>query len=437
MFELVAEKFQNALKVLRGHHRISEINVHDALRDIRKALLEADVNFTVAKNFIQKVKDKAVGEKVIDSVSPGQMITKIIHDEMLALLSMGVKPPSLKGDFHAILMAGLQGSGKTTTCGKLGLWLKNKGLRVLLVAADTQRPAAREQLRVLAKQEDLGFFTMDTSDPVCIVTQALKEAKGAYHRMIVDTAGRLHVDIELMQEISKVQKALEPEEIFFVADAMTGQDAVKTAQVFRDTLPLTGIILTKTDGDARGGAALSMASTIGHGIHFVGTGEKLTQFEPFYPDRLTSRILGMGDIVSLVEKAKAVVDEKEAKKMEEKFRKNALDLDDFLTSLRQMKKMGSFSTLLQMIPGMPKIESKDMDEKQLVYVEAMISSMTAQERKNPMILNGSRRKRISRGSGRPVEEINRLLKQFRDMKLMMKQMNSMMGSRKLPFGFGR
>ncbi len=435
MFELVSEKFQNALKILRGHHRISEGNVNDALRDIRKALLEADVNFTVAKDFIQKVKEKAIGEKVTESVSPGQMITKIIHDEMLALLSMGVTPPSLKGEFRAILMAGLQGSGKTTTCGKLALWLKDKGLRTILVAADTQRPAAREQLRVLAEQGNVGFFTLDSSDPVVIVKQALKEAKGAYHRMIVDTAGRLHVDTELMQEISKVQEALQPEEVFFVADAMTGQDAVKTAKVFHDTLPLTGIILTKTDGDARGGAAISMASTIGKGIHFVGTGEKLAQFEPFYPDRLVSRILGMGDIVSLVEKAQALVNEKDAKKMEEKFRKNEIDLDDFLTTLRQIKKMGPLSSIIQMLPGMPKVDTKDMDEKQLVYVEALISSMTHQERRNPMLLNGNRKKRIARGSGRSVEEINRLLKQFRDMKTMMKRMNIFMDKGKMPLGF--
>ena len=327
-------------------------------------------------------------------------------------------------------MTGLQGCGKTTTCAKLALWFKGKGLKTLLVAADTQRPAAREQLRVLAGQVEAGFFTLeDVKDPCAIVNAALEHAKssGEYQRIVVDTAGRLHVDQELMDELVRVSEKMKPDEILYTADAMTGQDAVKTVKTFLERLSLTGVVLTKMDGDARGGAVMSMASVTGKGIKFVGVGEKIDQFEPFYPERAATRILGMGDIVSLVEKAQQAVDEEEAAKLERKIRKNEFDLQDFLSSLRQIKKMGPIQNLIKMIPGMPRINPGDINEKGLLHIEAMISSMTPKEREKPAILNGSRKKRIAKGSGRSVEEVNRLLKQFREMKDMMRRMQSLMG----------
>ena len=431
MFDSISEKFQNVLRYVRGQHRITEENIHDALREIRKALLDADVNYTVVKQFIDDVKQKAMGSEVVQSVTAGQMMTKIIYDEMLGLLSKDASELNLVPSVQKILMVGLQGCGKTTTCAKLAVWFKSKGLKPLLIAADTQRPAAREQLRVLANQTGAGFFTIEgSSNPVEIAMAALDYAKSDadFNRLIFDTAGRLHVDTELMDELTRVAEAIKPEEILYTADAMTGQDAVKTVKVFTERLPVTGVVLTKMDGDARGGAVMSMASVTGKGVKFVGIGEKIENFEPFYPDRAASRILGMGDIVSLVEKAQHAVDEKEAKKLEQKIRRNEFDLEDFLSSIRQIKKMGPLQSIVQMIPGMPKIKPGDIDEKNLIYIEAIISSMTPKEREKPMVINGSRKKRIARGAGRSVEEVNRLLKQFREMKVMMKRMQSMLGS---------
>ena len=440
MFDTISDKFQNIFRAIKGHHKISESNISDALREVRKALLEADVNYTVIKTFIKDVKEKALGESVVQSVTPGQMITKIIHDEMVDLLSKDKSELSLNNSLQNILMVGLQGCGKTTTCAKLALWYKTKDLPPLLCAADTQRPAAREQLRVLAKQIGVDFFTIeDEKDPSVIAKKAFEYAKANTQckRLIIDTAGRLHVDNELMAELVKITSTVKQNEILLTADAMTGQDAVKTAKSFSETLNLTGVVLTKMDGDARGGAIMSMASITGKAIKFVGTGEKIENFEFFHPDRVASRILGMGDIVSLVEKAQSFVDEKEAEKMAKKFKKNQFDFEDFRTSIKQIKKMGSMQSIMKMIPGMPKIDPKDMDEKQLIYVEAMINSMTKKEREKPGIINGSRKKRISKGSGRTVEEVNRLLKQFREMKTMMKRMQKMMGRggamSKLPF----
>ena len=430
MFDSISEKFQNVWRTIRGQHRISEDNIHETLREIRKALLEADVSYTVVKTFMDDVKQKALGTEVVQSISAGQMITKIIYDEMLMLLSKGANELSIKGDFQKILMVGLQGCGKTTTCAKLALWFKSKGLTTLLVGADTQRPAAREQLRVLSQQVGADYFTLDTEkDPRKIVSEALKHARqsGLYQRVIVDTAGRLHVDEELMSQLVDVSSVQSPDEILNTVDAMTGQDAVKTVKAFSEKLPLSGVVLTKMDGDARGGAVMSMASITGKGIKFVGVGEKIDQFEPFYPDRVASRILGMGDIVSLVEKAQQAVDEKEAQKLDQKIKKNEFDLQDFLSSIRQIKKMGPLQSLMKMIPGMPKINPGDIDERGILYIEAIISSMTPKERSKPAILNGSRKKRIAHGSGRTVEEVNRLLKQFRDMKEMMKRMQGLMG----------
>jgi signal recognition particle subunit SRP54 len=430
VFEIISEKFQTIFKTLRGHHRISETNIQESLREIRKALLEADVSYTVVKDFISLVKEKSLGEKVLDAVSPGQMMTKLIYDEMVLFLSRGAQELSLAHSFQTLLVVGLQGCGKTTTCAKLALWYKEKGLKPLLVAADTQRPAAKEQLRVLSSQAGVDFFTIpEEKDPLVIVRSAWKQAKEGSNpcdRMIVDTAGRLHVDEELMKELARLSEAVHPENILLTTDAMLGQDAVKTGEAFSRYLNLTGIILTKMDGDARGGAAMSMAAVTGKSVQFVGIGEKIHQFEPFYPDRMASRILGMGDILSLVEKAQQNVDVKEAKKLETKIRKNEFDLEDFLTAFQQIKKMGSMQSLLQMIPGMPRVDPKDMDENKMVRVEAIIRSMTPKERSAPGIINGNRKKRISRGCGRSVEEINRLLKDFREMKTLMKRMQPLL-----------
>lgn len=442
MFDNISDQFQNIFRTLKGHHRISENNISDALREIRKALLEADVNYSIVKEFIAKVKNDAVGQEVIASVTPGQMMTKIIHDEMVSLLSQDSMELNLNLSFQSILMVGLQGCGKTTTCAKLALWFKNKELKTLLVAADTQRPAARDQLEILAKQIDVDFFTiLQEKDPSIIAKQALDFCKksGGFHRMIIDTAGRLHIDQELMNELKQVSTILKPDEVLYTGDAMTGQDAVKSVKVFNEQMNLTGVVLTKMDGDARGGAIMSMASITKKSVKFVGTGEKIEDFELFYPDRIASRILGMGDIISLVEKTQKVIDIKEAEKLEKKFRKNEFDLGDFLISIRQIKKMGSFQSIMKMIPGMPKINPKDIDEKKMVYIEAIINSMTPKERSKPAILNGNRKKRIAKGSGRSVEEINRLLKQFREMKTMMKRMKKIMGKGMmpdLPFGMG-
>ncbi|MBN2143374.1 MAG: signal recognition particle protein [Candidatus Aureabacteria bacterium] len=436
MFETISEKFQVIFKTLRGHHRISEANITDSLREIRKALLEADVSYTIVRDFIKEVKEKSLGEKVLDLVSPGQMMTKIIYDEMVRFLSMGACELPLDRSFQTLMIVGLQGCGKTTTCAKLAFWFKEKGLRTLLVGADAQRPAAKEQLRTLAGQTDVDFFTLDEEkNPLAIVHAALKKAKddNLYHRMVVDTAGRLHVDEELMKELTLLSQSARPDHILLTTDAMLGQDSVKTGEAFSRYLNLTGIILTKMDGDARGGAAMSMAAVTGKSVQFVGTGEKISQFEPFYPDRMASRILGMGDILTLVEKAKETVDEKEAKKLETKIRKNDFDLEDFLSAFQQIKKMGSLQSLLQMIPGMPKVDPKDLDEGKMKHIEAIIHSMTPKERGRPGIINGNRKKRISRGCGRSVEEINRLLKDFREMKFMMKRMQPLL--QKMPGKF--
>jgi signal recognition particle subunit SRP54 len=440
MLDTLSEKFQDILKTLRGHHRISEANIQAALREIRKTLLEADVNYAVVKRFINAVREKALDTEVLRNVTPGQMITKILHDEMVALLADESASLDLGASPRVLLMVGLQGCGKTTTTAKLASWFREKGLSPLLAACDTRRPAAREQLRVLAEQGDCGYFTLpDEKDPARIAEKArdFMRSEGRYNRLILDTGGRLHVDRELMEELERIAARAHPHEILLTADAMTGQDAVKTARTFNEHLDLSGVVLTKMDGDARGGAVLSMTATIGKPVKFVGVGEKIENFEFFHPDRMASRILGMGDIVSLVEKAQKVVDEKEAEKLREKFKKSEFDFDDFLMSIRKIRKMGSLQNIFKMLPGMPRVNDDDLDEGQLVSVESIINSMTPGERRKPGILNGSRKKRIARGSGRSVEDVNRLLKQYREMRTMMKRMRKMVGKggmRNMPFG---
>lgn len=429
MFDSLSDRFSQIFRQLKGHHRISENNIQDAVREVRKALLEADVNYTVVKDFILQVKDKALGQEVLQSVSPSQMLIKIIHDEMVALLSKNNRVLPLQSDYQVILMAGLQGGGKTTSSAKLAKWYQGKGLKPFLISADTSRPAAKEQLKILADQVGTPFYTdFNETRAIQIVKDGLQKAgsTAGINRVIVDTAGRLHVEEELMNEIRDIMNLSKPSEIFLTLDAMAGQDAVKIGEAFSSVLELTGIILSKLDGDARGGAALSMAAITGKPILFVGLGEKISQWDQFHPDRMASRILGMGDIVSLVEKAQEVVDEKEAKKLEEKFLNDEFDFDDFLSSIRQMRKLGSMKSIFQMLPGMPKVKTEDIDEKKVDHVQAMIFSMTPGERRKPGIINGSRKKRIAKGSGRTVQEVNRLLDQFRDMKKMMKKMKQFM-----------
>jgi len=426
MFEELSQKLEIALKKVTGQGRLTEANISDSLREIRRILLDADVNYKVAKDFIENVKQKALGKEVVASISPGQLITKIIYDELTSLLGGGHQELKLNpSGVTAVMVVGLQGSGKTTFCGKLAKRLKEHKRKVLLVAADIYRPAAIEQLRILGKQIDIEVFSIEERDVRKVASESLIYAKEKnYDTVIIDTAGRLHVDDEMMNEVKDIKSIVNPTESLFVVDSMTGQDAVNSAKAFNETVNFDGIILTKLDGDARGGAALSIRSVVGKPIKFISNGEKLENLEVFYPDRLASRILGKGDVVSLVEKAQASFDEFETDKLEEKLRKNKFDFDDFLKQIKVIKKMGSLTSILGMIPGLSaQVRNTQIDDKALVKVEAIINSMTREERGSPKVLNGNRRKRIARGSGTSVQDVNRLVKQFGEMQRMMSNLS--------------
>ncbi len=444
IFEGLADRLQETFKKLRGHGRLTEDDVNEAMREVRMALLEADVNFKVVKSFVKKVKERAIGQDVLETLTPAQVVIKIVNEELTELMggtqsriNISSMPPTI------IMMVGLQGAGKTTSAGKLGLSLKKQGKRPLLVAADIYRPAAVKQLQVLGEQLDIPVFSMETgTDAVTIAKSAVAHANShANDIVIIDTAGRLHVDEQLMQELKDIKSEVHPHEILLVVDAMTGQDAVNVAESFNGDLGLDGVVLTKLDGDARGGAALSVKAVTGCPIKFVGMGEKLEALEPFYPDRMASRILGMGDVLSLIEKAQSTFDMEEAKKMEKKLRKDEFTLDDFLSQMQQVKKLGSIEQILGMIPGMggikKQLEGKDIDlnGKEMKHIEAIIYAMTPKERADVGIINGSRRKRIALGSGTRVQEVNKLIKQFAEMKKMMKKMKKMQGGKKGLGGF--
>ena len=436
MFENLSERLERSFKILKGEGRITEINVAETLKDVRRALLDADVNYKVAKNFTDTVKQKALGQNVLTAVKPGQLLVKIVHDELATLMGGTAQELQLKSHPAVILMAGLNGAGKTTLSGKLALLLKTKkNRRPLLVACDVYRPAAVEQLRVLAEQIDVPIYmNLESQDPVAIAREGIQHAKAkGYDTVIVDTAGRLAVDEELMREIAAIKEACQPDETLFVVDAMTGQDAVNTAKEFNDRLDYDGVVLTKLDGDTRGGAALSIRTVVDKPIKFVGTGEKMEALDVFHPERMADRILGMGDIVSLVERAQAQYDEEEAKKLQRKIQKNQFDFDDFLGQIQQIKKMGNLKELASMIPGVGKaLKDIDIDDNAFKSIEAIIQSMTPKERKHPEILNQSRKNRIAKGSGTTLQEVNRLVKQFDQTRKMMKmvtgsKMGKMMG----------
>ena len=431
-FEGLAERLQGTLQKIKGKGKVNEADVKEMMREVRFALIEADVNLKVVRGFVKTVSERAIGQDVMKSLTPGQQVVKIVKDELTSL--MGGEQEPIKFSRNAptvIMMVGLQGAGKTTTTGKLASLLrKSHNRKPLLVAADVYRPAAIEQLETLGKQLSIPVFSRGTDiSPVEIVRQALAEAKTEHHDVvIVDTAGRLHIDEELMQELADIHELAAPEEVFLVVDAMTGQDAVNVAKNFDETVGITGVVLTKLDGDTRGGAALSIRSVTGKPIKFIGVGEKMDALESFHPERMASRILGMGDVMSLIEKAQDNVDEDKAKELEEKFRTQTFTLDDFLEQLQQVKKMGPLDELLKMMPGAGKIkglENAQVDEGQMGRVEAVIQSMTPKERTTPEVINANRRKRIAKGSGTTIQDVNRLLKQFEDMKKMVKQMTNM------------
>ena len=424
MFDNLSDKLDRAFKILKGQGKITEINVAETIKEVRKALLDADVNFKIAKDFTDRVKEKAFGQSVLTSVSPGQLMIKIVNDELVALMGGEKSELNLKSNPAIILIAGLQGSGKTTFSGKLANYLKSKGKSPYLVAADVYRPAAIDQLKILGAQIDVPVFTdYESKNPVKIAQEAIKQAKAAGHNVIIiDTAGRLAVDEQMMDEIASVKSSVQPHEILFVVDAMTGQDAVNTAKAFNDRLKFDGVVLTKLDGDTRGGAALTIREVVKKPIKFVGTGEKLEAIDVFYPERMASRILGMGDVVSLVERAQEQFDAEESARIQKKIRKNQFDFGDFLNQLQQIKKMGNLKDLMGMIPGVGKmVKDIDISDDAFKHIEAIIHSMTPLERESPEVINGTRRKRIAMGSGRSIEEVNKLLKQFDDMKKMMKQ----------------
>jgi len=430
MFDSLQSRLEKAFKTLKGHNRITDQNVAETVKEIRRALIAADVNFKVAKQVTDQILEKAKGAEVIRAVSPGQMLTKIVNDELVELLGGKNEPIHLKGSPAVILIAGLQGSGKTTFTGKLARHLKTQGKTPMVVAGDVYRPAAREQLRVLSEQVESGYYSEDgNQNPVEIAKNAVKEAKNKnFDVLIVDTAGRIAIDKEMMDEIASLKKALAPAETLFVVDSMTGQDAVNTAKAFNDVLDFTGVVLTKLDGDSRGGAALSIKSVVNKPIKFASSGEKMDALDVFHPDRLASRILGMGDVVSLVEKAQTVIDEEEAEKVAKKIAKNKFDFEDFLSQLQQIKKMGNMKDLLGMIPGVgSKIKDMDVDDDAFKGIESLIQSMTPQERAKPELLNASRKQRIANGSGRSIQELNKLLTQFNQMRQMMKMMNKKRG----------
>lgn len=440
IFESLSDRLQETFKKLRGHGKLTEDDVNEAMREVRMALLEADVNFKVVKNFIKTVKERAIGQDVLETLTPAQVVIKIVDEELTKLMggtqsriNISPKPPTV------IMMVGLQGAGKTTSAGKLGLALKKQGKRPLLAACDIYRPAAIKQLQVVGKQLDIPVFTMETgTDAVTIAKESLAYSEShANDVVIIDTAGRLQIDEKLMQELRDIKTEVKPHEILLVVDAMTGQESVNVAQAFNESLGLDGVVMTKLDGDARGGAALSVKAVTNLPIKFVGLGEKLEALQPFYPDRMASRILGMGDVLSLVEKAQQTFDMEEAKKMEKKLRKDEFTLDDFLNQMQQVKKLGSLENILGMIPGMGGLKKQlagqdlDLDGKEMRQIEAIIKSMTPKERADIGIINGSRRKRIALGSGTRVQDVNKLLKQFGEMKKMMKKMKKMKKGKKL------
>ena len=439
IFESLSDRLQATFKKLRGHGKLTEDDVNEAMREVRMALLEADVNFKVVKQFIKTVKERAIGQDILETLTPAQVVIKIVDEELTKLMggtqsriNMSPKPPTI------IMMVGLQGAGKTTSAGKLGLALKKQGKRPLLVAADIYRPAAITQLQVLGKQLDIPVFSMEQgTDAVTIAKNSIDYSQShACDVVIIDTAGRLQIDEKLMQELCDIKSEVHSHEILLVVDAMTGQESVNVAQSFNDALGLDGVVMTKLDGDARGGAALSVKAVTGVPIKFIGLGEKLEPLEPFHPDRMASRILGMGDVLSLVEKAQATFDMEEAKKMEKKLRKDEFTLDDFLAQMQQVKKLGSLDNILGLIPGMGGLKKQlagqdiDLDGKEMRQIEAIIKSMTPKERANINIINGSRRKRIAMGSGTRVQDVNKLLKQFGEMKKMMKKMKKMQKGKK-------
>ncbi len=437
MFENLSERLERSFKILKGEGKITEVNVAETLKDVRKALLDADVNYKVAKTFTDTVKEKALGQNVLTAVRPSQLMVKIVHDELTTLMGGDAVELELKGRPSVILMSGLQGSGKTTMSGKLALMLKSKKhRRPLLAACDVYRPAAIDQLTVLGEQIDVPVYKEEgNKNPIEIAQNAIREAKAKnYDVVIVDTAGRLAVDEQMMQEIAAIKEAVTPDQILFVVDAMTGQDAVNTAKEFNDRLDFNGVVLTKLDGDTRGGAALSIRTVVSKPIMFVGTGEKLEALDVFHPNRMADRILGMGDIVSLVEKAQEQFDEEEAKKLTKKLARNQFDFNDFLTQIAQIKKMGNIKDLMGMIPGVGKqIKDLDIDDNAFKSVEAIIYSMTPYERSHPDAINGSRRQRIAKGSGTNIQEVNRLLKQFEQTRKMMKNVANMpMGKMGMP-----
>jgi signal recognition particle subunit SRP54 len=429
MLDSLSNKLQKILKNLAGQGRVSERHVDETAREIRNALLDADVHFKIAKSFVGRIRERALGQEVLESLTPVQQVIKVVRDELVELLggnqtdlTFSKRPPSV------LLMVGLQGSGKTTSAAKLALWLSKNDHTPLLLSVDVYRPAAVEQLRVLCADNDLGYFDVpDNQDPVSRAEEGFRYAQNkGYDVVIIDTAGRLHIDDEMMSELDRIRTAVPPIEILLVADAMTGQDAVRSAKEFHDRLGLTGVLLTKMDGDARGGAALSIKTVTGQPIKFVGTGEKVDALEPFYPDRLAGRILGMGDVLSLIEKAEETVDREQAVQLAEKIRKDEFTLDDFRDQMKQLRKMGPLDQIMGMLPNMGPLRGLNqvkVDEKELIHIEAIIDSMTAKERRNHQILNGSRRKRIARGSGRPVPEINRLLKQYVETRKLMKSLS--------------
>ena len=437
MFENLSDKLEGAFKKLKGQGKINEINIADTLKEVRRALVDADVNYKIAKAFVDTVKVKALGSDVLTSVSPGQQMVKLVHDELVILMGGKATEIDLGGKPNVILMSGLQGSGKTTFSGKLAKFLKKKGRTVMLTACDVYRPAAIEQLKTVSESVEAGFYSEpENKNPGSIAQNAIKEAKvKGYSTVIIDTAGRLAVDEQMMNEIAEVKAAIEPNEILFVVDAMTGQDAVNTAESFNERLNFDGVVLTKLDGDTRGGAALSIRRQVNKPIKFVGTGEKMDALDIFHPERMATRILGMGDIVSLVEKAQETIDEEEAKKLEKKFKKNQFDFEDFLSQINQIKKMGNLKDLVGMIPGMGKaLKNVDIEDDALKHTEAIILSMTPQERKNPKLLDAKRRKRIAAGSGREVNDVNQLVKQLDQMQKMMKQFNKQGKKGKMPKG---
>ncbi|MEX2235191.1 MAG: signal recognition particle protein [Cyclobacteriaceae bacterium] len=442
MFDNLSVKLEKAFQTLKGQGKITEINVASTVKEIRKALIDADVNFKVAKEVTDEIRQKAFGQDVITAISPGQLLTKITNDELTSLMGGQSEDITVEGNPAVILISGLQGSGKTTFSGKLALYLKKQGRNVLLAACDIYRPAAIDQLKVLGEQVGVEVYAEpENKDAVKIAKAAIEHAKKNSHKVvIVDTAGRLAVDEEMMNEIARLKEVLRPSETLFVVDSMTGQDAVNTARTFNERLNFDGVVLTKLDGDTRGGAALSIRRVVEKPIKFISTGEKMEAIDRFYPDRMASRILGMGDVISLVERAQQAYDEDEAKRLNKKIRKNQFDFNDFLQQLQQVKKMGNMKDLLGMIPGMGKaLKGVDLDDNSFKPIEAIIRSMTMEERENPDVINGSRKNRIARGSGRTVQEVNNLLKQFSDMRKLIKTMNKMGGGKKAlsalnPFG---